>query len=93
MPNWVDNMILAGCCMPYKLAIHLGLKSGRTLNRRSVASCILHAHSTDGNFALGPVFCLGQCATSPAIMVNDALRARVTPARFDSLIAKAGEAA
>jgi formate dehydrogenase subunit gamma len=55
--------------------------------------CTLHAHSADGNFALEPVFCLGQCATSPAIMVGDAVHARVTPARFDSLIAKAREAA
>jgi formate dehydrogenase subunit gamma len=56
-------------------------------------ACTLHAHSADGNFALEPVFCLGQCATSPAIMVGDAVHARVTPARFDSLIAKAMEAA
>ncbi len=55
--------------------------------------CGLHAHSADGNFSLEPVYCLGQCATSPAIMVNDAVHARVTPARFDSLIAKAREAA
>lgn len=55
--------------------------------------CKLHAHSADGQFALEPVYCLGQCAVSPAIMVNDAVHARVTPARFDSLIAKASEAA
>ena len=55
--------------------------------------CALHAHSADGNFALEPVYCLGQCATSPAIMVGDCVHARVTPARFDSLIAKAREAA
>ncbi|HEU4376324.1 MAG TPA: formate dehydrogenase subunit gamma [Telluria sp.] len=55
--------------------------------------CALHAHSADGSFSLEPVYCLGQCATSPAVMVNDTLHARVTPARFDSLIAKAREAA
>jgi formate dehydrogenase subunit gamma len=55
--------------------------------------CALHAHSADGQFALEPVYCLGQCAVSPSIMVNDAVHARVTPARFDSLIAKAREAA
>lgn len=53
--------------------------------------CALNARSADGNFSLEPVYCLGQCATSPAIMVNDAVYARVTPARFDSLIAKATE--
>ena len=55
--------------------------------------CKLHAHTADGAFALEPVYCLGQCATSPAIMVNDALHARVTPARFDAIVAKAREAA
>ncbi len=55
--------------------------------------CKLHARSADGHFALEPVYCLGQCAVSPAIMVNDAVHARVSPARFDSLIAKAKEAA
>jgi formate dehydrogenase subunit gamma len=55
--------------------------------------CALHAHTADGQFALEPVYCLGQCAVSPAIMVNDAVHARVTPLRFDSLIAKARETA
>ena len=51
--------------------------------------CKLHAHSADGSFALEPVYCLGQCATAPSLMINDALHARVTPARFDKLLAKA----
>jgi formate dehydrogenase subunit gamma len=51
--------------------------------------CGLHEHSHDGGFALEPVYCLGHCATAPAIMINDAVHARVTPARFDTLVAKA----
>jgi formate dehydrogenase subunit gamma len=51
--------------------------------------CGLHEHSLDGGFALEPVYCLGHCATAPAIMINDAVHARVTPARFDTLVAKA----
>jgi formate dehydrogenase subunit gamma len=50
--------------------------------------CGLHAHSPDGGFALEPVYCLGHCATAPAIMINDAVHARVTPTRFDMLVAK-----
>lgn len=53
--------------------------------------CRLHAKSADGNFSLDPVYCLGHCATSPTIMIDDAVHARVTPARFDRLIAKAKE--
>jgi formate dehydrogenase subunit gamma len=55
--------------------------------------CPLHAHTNDGRYALEPVYCLGQCATAPAIVVNDVLHARVTPARFDALIARTWEAA
>lgn len=51
--------------------------------------CRLHAKSADGSFSLEPVYCLGQCATSPAIMIGDTVHARVTPARFDRLIALA----
>ena len=50
--------------------------------------CGLHEIDPDGNFSLEPVYCLGQCATSPAIMIDDKLYAKVTPTRFDNLIAK-----
>ncbi|ODP31932.1 NAD(P)H-dependent oxidoreductase subunit E [Pandoraea sp. ISTKB] len=33
------------------------------------------------------VYCLGQCALSPAMTVNGELYARVTPARFDAVLA------
>ncbi|MES2258264.1 MAG: formate dehydrogenase subunit gamma [Pseudomonadota bacterium] len=54
--------------------------------------CKLHTHGDGGELSLEPVYCLGQCATAPAMMINDALYARVTPARFDKLLAKALEA-
>lgn len=57
-----------------------------------VLGCGLHHHSLDGAFALEPVYCLGQCATSPAITINNAVHARVTPARFDALVASVKEA-
>ena len=58
-----------------------------------------HAHgghgstSADGRYTLNPVFCLGLCASSPAVVVDDKLHARMTPARFDRIIATLGEAA
>lgn len=55
--------------------------------------CALHKHSADGKFALEPVYCLGHCATSPAIMIEDAVHARVSTARFDALLAAFKEAA
>jgi formate dehydrogenase subunit gamma len=55
--------------------------------------CRLHEHGAGAaaEFALDPVYCLGQCATAPAIMIGDAVHARVTPARFDALLARARE--
>ena len=55
--------------------------------------CGLHGHSADGGVALEPVYCLGQCASAPAMTINDAVFARVTPARFDALLAQARQPA
>lgn len=44
--------------------------------------------STD--FAVRPVYCLGLCANSPAMMIDEQLHARVTPEKFDKLISKIG---
>jgi formate dehydrogenase subunit gamma len=41
--------------------------------------------SADGDFTLEPVYCLGNCACSPAIVVGDDLYGRVTPKRFDEI--------
>ncbi len=42
--------------------------------------------SADGDFTLEPVYCLGNCACSPAIVVGDDLYGRVTPDRFDEIL-------
>jgi formate dehydrogenase subunit gamma len=42
----------------------------------------------DGRFSLDPVYCLGNCACSPAVMIDGELFGRVTPERFDALIAE-----
>jgi formate dehydrogenase subunit gamma len=41
--------------------------------------------SADGRITLEPVYCLGNCACAPAIMVNGELHGRVTPERFGEL--------
>ncbi|WP_144156956.1 NAD(P)H-dependent oxidoreductase subunit E [Paraburkholderia sp. BCC1885] len=38
---------------------------------------------------LESVYCLGQCALSPALTINGTLHARVTPQKFDALFAAA----
>jgi formate dehydrogenase subunit gamma len=41
--------------------------------------------SANGDFTLEPVYCLGNCACSPAILVGDDLYSRVNPDRFDEI--------
>lgn len=43
----------------------------------------------DGAVSLDQVFCLGNCALAPAVMVDGALVGRVSPERFDQLMASA----
>jgi len=47
----------------------------------------------DGAITLEPVYCLGNCACSPSVRVDERIHARVDAARFDKLIAalKGGE--
>ena len=49
------------------------------------------ATSADGEYSVEPAFCLGLCASSPAIMVNDRLHARVSHDKFDRIVARATE--
>jgi formate dehydrogenase subunit gamma len=44
--------------------------------------------SADGAVTLEPVYCLGNCALSPAVMLDGELRGRVTQARLDALLAE-----
>jgi len=46
-----------------------------------------HQTTADGRFTLEPVYCLGNCACSPAMMVDGELYGRVSPLRFDEMLA------
>jgi formate dehydrogenase subunit gamma len=45
-----------------------------------------HQTTPDGRFTLEPIYCLGNCACSPAAMIDGRLHGRVTAERFDALI-------
>jgi formate dehydrogenase subunit gamma len=47
----------------------------------------LHGTTPDGRYTLEPIYCLGNCACSPAMMIDGQLHGRVTPESFDALIA------
>ena len=42
--------------------------------------------SDDGNITLEPVYCLGNCACSPSVRIDDTIHARVSAERFDRLM-------
>lgn len=46
-----------------------------------------HETTADGRFSLEPVYCLGNCACSPAVMVDETVHGRVTPQRLDEILA------
>jgi len=47
--------------------------------------CDFHETTADGNFSLEPVYCLGNCACSPNIMVDKQTYGRVSTASFKAL--------
>jgi formate dehydrogenase subunit gamma len=46
-----------------------------------------HETTADGYFSLEPVYCLGNCACSPSITIDDEVIGRVTTEKFDRLLA------
>jgi formate dehydrogenase subunit gamma len=52
-----------------------------------------HGTSADGRFTLEPVYCLGNCATGPSLLVDRELHSHMSAERFDELIAAQGTAA
>jgi len=51
-----------------------------------------HQTSADGAVTLEPVYCLGNCALSPAVMMDDEIYGRVSSADLDALISEARKA-
>lgn len=46
----------------------------------------LHQTTENGALTLEPVYCLGNCACAPAVMLDGEVHGRVTPARLDELL-------
>lgn len=52
----------------------------------------MHGTTADGAVTLETVYCLGNCACSPAVMVDNELQGRVDAPRLDALVAQCREA-
>jgi len=51
--------------------------------RRSLGT---NLHETNEDVTLEPVYCLGNCACAPAVMIDGKTHGRVDPGRFDELV-------
>ncbi|MDT7838532.1 formate dehydrogenase subunit gamma [Aquabacterium sp. OR-4] len=49
---------------------------------QALLGCAMHNTRADGAVTLEPVYCLGLCATGPALQIDDRLHARMTPERL-----------
>lgn len=55
--------------------------------------CKMHEHTTNGNIALEPIYCLGQCAVGPNILVDEiTLHARANESVIDQVVDSLGGA-
>jgi formate dehydrogenase subunit gamma len=46
----------------------------------------MHETTPDGRYSLEPIYCLGNCACAPALMIDTTLHGRVSTASFDALL-------
>jgi formate dehydrogenase subunit gamma len=46
-----------------------------------------HETTSDGRVTLEPIYCLGNCACSPAALLDGRLLGRLTPERLDAILA------
>jgi formate dehydrogenase subunit gamma len=49
-------------------------------------ACKSHDTRSDGEVTLEPVYCLGLCASAPAVQIDDRLHARMTPESLARLL-------
>lgn len=63
--------------------------NGKALESHAKQSLGIDFHETtpDGLFSLEAVYCLGNCAGSPSMTLDDEVHGRVTPEKFDQLLA------
>jgi formate dehydrogenase subunit gamma len=62
----------------------------RELSAHAQESLGVNMQSSNPDVTLEPVYCLGNCACSPAIMVDGKTYGRVSPDRFDAIVAAFG---
>jgi len=86
---------------PGKHTIHLccaescQAMGGKQLEKHVKARLGIDFHETtsDGKFSLEPVYCLGNCACSPAMQIDEEIFGRVSATLFDAVVKETEELA
>lgn len=77
---------------PARHTVHVCCAEACQANGSEALATHAAARLQHGDIAMEPVYCLGLCSIGPAIQIDETtLHARVTPERFDSLMAALGE--
>jgi len=63
------------------------MMGSRALSAHAQKSLGIEMHSSNPDVTLEPVYCLGNCACSPAVMVDGKTYGRVSADRFDAIVA------
>jgi len=64
----------------------------RELSAHAEKSLGIAMSTSNADITLEPVYCLGNCACSPAVMVDGKTFGRVSQQRFDDIVASSGDA-
>ena len=62
----------------------------RSLTEHAEGTLGAKLHETNGDVTLEPVYCLGNCACAPAVMIDGRTYGRVDTERFDELVGSLG---
>ncbi len=57
-----------------------------TAHAKAILKIDFHQTTADQEFSLEPVYCLGNCACSPAAMIDEEVYGRVNSERFEQLL-------
>lgn len=60
--------------------------AGLEAHAKAALGIDFHETTADGAFSLEPVYCLGNCACSPALAIDGEVYGRVSPERFDEIV-------
>ncbi len=88
-----DHVVIFGHCNATSTKLHGSGNPAPSMGARELEEHAkdklgveFHQTTADGRFSLEPIYCLGNCACSPAVMIDQAVYGRVSTQRLDELL-------